>query len=60
MKNGRMWIHYCLREHDLVSTERGCECNWCGAKAKDVPVEREPVRLAAAKLPVRNFIATAG
>jgi hypothetical protein len=60
MKNGRMWIHYCLREHDLVSTERDCECNWCGAKAKDVPVEREPVRLAASKLPVRNFIATAG
>jgi hypothetical protein len=55
----QMWIHYYLRERDLVSVERGCECNWCGAKATDVPVERDPARLSARKLPVRDFIAQA-
>jgi hypothetical protein len=59
MRLKRLWIHYCPSDHDLVFVENGRECNWCGARAQDVPVEREPVRLAARKLSVRDFIARA-
>jgi hypothetical protein len=59
MSQSKLWIHYCRRDHDLVYVERGCECNWCGAKAQDVPVERTPAQLAARTLPVRRFIAEA-
>ncbi len=26
-----MWEHYCKPQVDIIGTERGHECNWCGA-----------------------------
>lgn len=35
-KPEEFWEHYCPVEKDVVGFEKGVECDWCGAKEKDV------------------------
>ena len=28
------WEHWCRTERDIIGTEKGYPCNWCGAEEK--------------------------
>jgi len=30
------WEHWCRSEADIISTEKGYPCNWCGVKEEDL------------------------
>lgn len=30
MPNSKFWQHYCKIEKDVMSFEKGTECDWCG------------------------------
>ncbi len=29
------WEHWCILENDLIGTEKGYPCNWCGAEEEE-------------------------
>ena len=29
------WEHWCRVENDIIGTEKGYPCNWCGAEEKE-------------------------
>jgi hypothetical protein len=33
------WEHWCRSEADIISTEKGYPCNWCGMKEEDLENE---------------------
>ncbi len=35
--NIEFWDHYCKKENDIISTEVGKECNWCGCEQTNFP-----------------------
>ena len=39
------WEHWCREENQLIGTEKGYPCNWCGAEEKEDDEEQTNVVL---------------
>lgn len=59
MPEQKLWAHYCLKDHGLEYVERGRECNWCGARETDIPIERNGETHERRPARLREFIARA-
>ena len=48
--NIKFWDHYCKKENDIISTEVGKECNWCGCEQTNFPDTGFPFKTTSARI----------